>query len=174
MSNLNNQFPAHFREFISQLNTAEVEYLLIGGYAMSIYGHIRATSDLDIYINATDINAEKVMRACIKYGIRSEDLDKSMFLVPKIIGIGEPPLRIKLLKQLDQIDFSYAFSRAISKKINDLEIKVISLDDLILLKKAAVTDRKAARDEEDLSFLEKLKKSSVESTILHYISGVNA
>jgi|GEM_PF-3933011 len=45
------------------------------------------------------------------------------------------------------------------KKIGDLVINAISVDDLILRKEAAVKDRNADRDKEDLSFLKKLKKS---------------
>ena len=155
----NHHFPEHFNSFIHQLNKFRVEYLLIGGYAMGIYGHIRATNDLDIYLNATAENAERALKACISYGIPAKDLHKEMFMVPKIIGIGEPPLRIEILKKLDVIDFKFAFARAMRKKIGDLVINAISVDDLILRKEAAVKDRNADRDKEDLSFLKKLKKS---------------
>lgn len=81
-----------------------------------------------------------------------------MFLVPKMIGIGRPPLRIEILKTLDTaVDFKYAFQRVENKKVDGLNINVIGLDDLILLKKAAKLRRSKARDSEDLSFLEKLK-----------------
>jgi predicted nucleotidyltransferase len=155
----NRYFPEHFKEFVRILNELNIEYLLIGGYAMGAYGHIRATSDLDIFINAVTENADKMVAACIKFGIQKETLDKDMFLVPKMIGIGEPPLRIEILKQLGTVDFSYAFERAIIKKVDGLSIKVVALDDLILLKKSAVEDRNYSRDHEDLSFLEKLRGS---------------
>jgi hypothetical protein len=67
--------------------------MLIGGYALGMYGHIRATNDLDIYINATEENAIKMVKACIDYGIPAERVSKEMFLVQKMIGIGQPPLR---------------------------------------------------------------------------------
>jgi hypothetical protein len=38
-----------FKEFLKSLNSNHVEYLLIGGYAAGIYGHIRATNDLHIW-----------------------------------------------------------------------------------------------------------------------------
>ncbi len=38
-----------FKEFLKLLNSSRVEYLLIGGYAVGIYGYIRATNDLDIW-----------------------------------------------------------------------------------------------------------------------------
>jgi hypothetical protein len=40
-----------FQEFLKLLNSNRVEYLFIGGYAVGIYGHIRATNDLDVWVN---------------------------------------------------------------------------------------------------------------------------
>ena len=157
MSRENTKFPSHFIDFIIELNKHQVEYMLIGGYALGAYGHIRATNDLDIYINATEQNATKMVNACAAYGIPVESIQKEMFLVQKMIGIGEPPLRIEILKKLDAIDFMYAFQRVKKVDIDGISINVIDLDDLILLKKAAVKGRNRSRDIEDLSFLEKLK-----------------
>lgn len=131
--------------------------MLIGGYALGAYGHIRATNDLDIYINATEENALKMAKACIDYGIPPDSIKKEMFLVHKMIGIGEPPLRIEILKKIDVVDFQYAFQRAKKVKVDGISINVMDLDDLILLKKAAIKGRNKSRDTEDLSFLEKLK-----------------
>ena len=157
MSKENTKFPSHFRDFIIELNKHNVEYMLVGGYALGVYGHIRATNDLDLYINATEQNASKMVNVCIDYGIPVEHIKKEMFLVQKMIGIGQPPLRIEILKKLDVIDFKYAFQRVKKVKVDGISINVVDLDDLIFLKKAAVRGRNKSRDIEDLSFLEKLK-----------------
>lgn len=157
--NLNNQFPENFYSFITALNRHQVEYLLIGGFAMGAYGHVRSTGDLDIFVHATAENAKKAVNACLDFGIEEEDVKEEMFLVEKMIGIGMPPLRIEILKKLDTIDFSFAYQRAEIKKIGDLEIKVVSIDDLILLKQAAVKGRDKERDTEDLNFLRRLKET---------------
>ncbi len=157
MNRSNNRFPSHFRDFIHELNKHKVEYLLIGGYAMGAYGHIRATNDLDIFINATKENASKMLSACVDYGIPIESIQMEMFLVQKMVGIGQPPLRIEIIKKLDVVDFIYAFQRAKKVQIDGLVLNVADLDDLILFKKAAIKGRNQSRDVEDLSFLEKLK-----------------
>ncbi|MEQ9467575.1 MAG: nucleotidyltransferase [Ekhidna sp.] len=153
----NDQFPSHYKDFINSLNNQQVEYLLIGGYALGAYGHIRGTNDLDIFIHATETNALKMIKACIDYGIPKEDIKKEMFLVPKMIGIGDPPLRIEILKTVASFDFEYAFERKITRDVNGVLINVVDLDDLIMLKKAAIKERSKARDQEDLNFLQKLK-----------------
>jgi len=156
MNKSNNKLPSHFRDFIIELNKHEAEYLLVGGYALGVYGHIRATNDLDIYINATEENAIKMVKACVDYGVPIDSIQSGMFLTPRMVGIGQAPLRIEILKKLD-IDFMYAFKRVKKVTVDDISINVVDLDDLIQLKKAAIKGRSNSRDSEDLSFLEKLK-----------------
>lgn len=159
MMTQNSSFPENFRSIIEAFNKHKVEYLLIGGFAMGAYGHVRSTGDLNIFIHAIKENAERTLQACIDFGIDKEDLKEEMFLVEKMIGIGKPPLRIEILKKLDSVDFKYAFQRAEIKTIDGLEIKVVSLDDLILLKEAAVKGRDKERDSEDLIYLKQYKEA---------------
>ena len=154
---LNIHLPDYFREFLAKLNHHEVEYMLIGGYAMGTYGHVRTTGDLDIFVNATRANAAKMMQACMAYGIEEESLQLDMFIVPRMVVIGEAPLRIEIIKKLDVVDFKYAYQRVKTMQVDDLSVPVVNLNDLILLKHAAVKGRSKARDSEDLSFLQKLK-----------------
>ena len=57
-----------FKEFLKLLNSNHVEYLLIGGYAVGIYGYIRATNDLDIWVNISPQNAAKIEKALREFG----------------------------------------------------------------------------------------------------------
>lgn len=43
--------PPDFREFLRLRNEHQVEYLLIGGYAVAYHGDPRATADMDILEN---------------------------------------------------------------------------------------------------------------------------
>ncbi len=142
----NNKLPQDFKDFLLALNECNVEYILIGGYALGVYGHIRATSDLDIFINASKKNAENMKDACIRFGIPIGQIAVEMFLVPKMVRIGDLPFRIEILKKLDNVDFQYAFDRKVVSKVDGVQINAISLDDLIILKKAAIKDRSVARD----------------------------
>ena len=156
-SNLNTQFPQHFREFLIELHHYAVEYMIIGGYALGAYGHGRGTNDLDIFINATPENADRMWQACVSYGIDEDSLDTEMFLAPRMTVIGEAPFRIEIIKKLDAVDFQYAYARTKTVQMDELSLRIVGLDDLILLKHAAVKGRSQARDTEDLSFLQKLK-----------------
>ena len=67
-----------FKEFLKLLNSTSVEYLLIGGYAVGVYGHIRATNDLDIWVNVSPENASKIERGAFA----SSDLPQKSNLRP--------------------------------------------------------------------------------------------
>lgn len=42
------QLPKDFKELLGLLNSKRIEYLVIGGYAVALYGYPRATGDMDI------------------------------------------------------------------------------------------------------------------------------
>ncbi|MDI6768273.1 MAG: hypothetical protein QMD04_01195 [Anaerolineales bacterium] len=55
------RLPPDFKDFLQLLNSHQVEYLLIGGYAVGYHGYPRATGDMDIWIALHPQNAEKVV-----------------------------------------------------------------------------------------------------------------
>src|SRR3982751_3306467 len=65
--------PPDFREFLQLLNSHNVRYLLIGGYAVGYYGYPRATADMDIWV-ATDVdNVGKALAALAEFGFTEVD-----------------------------------------------------------------------------------------------------
>ena len=63
-----------FKEFLKSFNSNHVEYLLIGGYAVAFYGHVRATNDLDIWVNVNPENAVRIDRAIRQFGFATAAL----------------------------------------------------------------------------------------------------
>ena len=53
---MGNIFDSDFRDFIQSLNDHNVDYLLVGGYAVILHGYRRTTGDLDIWVNRTKEN----------------------------------------------------------------------------------------------------------------------
>ena len=56
------QLPPGFKEFLRLLNSNEVLYLIVCGYAVNFYGYSRATADLDIWIAIDAANADRLTR----------------------------------------------------------------------------------------------------------------
>src|SRR5580698_3642578 len=91
-----------FREFIELLKKNNVRYLLVGGYAVTIYGHPRNTGDIDIWIDRENENLERIMHALSEFGFGNIGIDKNDFLKEdNVIQLGFPPVRIDILTDLD-------------------------------------------------------------------------
>lgn len=61
-------FNKHFREFIELLESREVEYLVVGGYAVGVHGFPRYTGDLDVFVALKENNAKKILRVLEEFG----------------------------------------------------------------------------------------------------------
>jgi hypothetical protein len=89
--------PPDFKEFLQLLNAHQVEYLLIGGYAVGYHGYPRATADMDIWIAMHPKNAEKVVVVLKEFGFDVPALSTELFLkANQIIRMGIPPVRIEI------------------------------------------------------------------------------
>ena len=69
-----------FLDFISLCNQYNVKYLVVGGFAVAIHGYPRYTKDLDVSIEISEDNAEKIMKVINDFGLSSLRLTKEDFL----------------------------------------------------------------------------------------------
>jgi hypothetical protein len=139
-----------FRAFIQCLKDHNVQYLIVGGYAVALHGHPRYTKDLDVWISISVTNADKVVAAIKDFGFSSLQLQSEDFTQPDtIIQLGYPPNRIDLITSASGIDFSHAWPDRVVVNIEGLEINFI---DLINLKK----NKKASGRYQDLADIENL------------------
>ena len=143
-------FSQDFREFIELLIKNKAEYLIVGGYAVGIHGHPRYTGDLDIWLNPTPQNAGQILKSVNEFGFSSFNLTLEDFTKPgNVIQLGNPPLRIDLLTEIDGVTFEECFSNRKVVVIEDLKVNFIGYNDLLKNKK--VTGR--PRDIDDIDNL---------------------
>ena len=120
-----------FKEFIQLLNNNQVNYLVIGGYAVAIHGHPRYTKDIDIWIEISEENSQKIIAALTEFGFGSLGLTAQDFQEPhQIIQLGYPPNRIDLITSPDGIDFQTCYDSKIEIMLDDIAVKFIDLDNL--------------------------------------------
>jgi hypothetical protein len=78
--------------FVSLLISRNVEFLVVGGYAVAFHGHPRLTGDIDFFIRATSENAERVVLALQDFGFGSLGVTADDLTVPdRILQLGRPP-----------------------------------------------------------------------------------
>jgi hypothetical protein len=132
------QLPPDFKEFIQCINSAKVEYLLIGGYAVGFHGAPRFTADMDIWVGSDSNNAANLGCALERFGFRDPEIINGHFVKPGgVFRIGHPPLQIDILVEVSGCDFADCYSRRQIISRDGLELTLISLDDLKQNKLAA-------------------------------------
>lgn len=127
-----------FSEFIGCLIAREVEFLVVGGYAVAAHGHPRYTGDLDVWVLVSQDNADRILSALTDFGFGSVGLTTDDFTTPDhVVQLGYPPLRIDLLTSVDGVEFHSCAAHRVELTIDGHEVPFIGLDDLRLNKIAS-------------------------------------
>lgn len=141
-----------FKDFIRAFNNQEVEYILVGGYAVIIHGYNRTTGDMDIWVNQTVDNYKKIVKAFDEFGMPVFDMTEKNFLHNvdlDVFSFGVPPVSIDLMTRTKGLEFESCFTNAEVHDIDGLPVRVLHIDDLIKAKKA--TNR--PKDQDDIENL---------------------
>ncbi|MDX8381955.1 MAG: hypothetical protein R8M14_07580 [Ghiorsea sp.] len=136
-----------YADMITQLNHFEVDYVVVGAYAMSVFGYTRATGDIDILSNPEENNVEKLWLALEAFGAPLSEVTKEDFLKEgTVFQIGIAPLRIDILTAIDGVRFD---NIQVEYHItDDLDIPYIDLQSLIKNKRSTGRLRDLADCEE--------------------------
>ncbi|MFN3967176.1 MAG: hypothetical protein ACK4JE_05715, partial [Endomicrobiia bacterium] len=119
-----------------------------------VYGHIRTTVDLDIFIEPTKKNAEKAIKALKEFGyLVIEETTIEDFLTKKTL-IRQYDLDTDIHPYVNGVSFQDVWRNKIKAKIGNTFAYFPSLKDIIKMKKAAGR----IKDKEDLKYLTKILK----------------
>jgi hypothetical protein len=141
-----------FCDFIESLNKFQVEYLIVGGYAVIFHGYNRTTGDLDIWVNATDENYARLSEAFRFFGMSTFDMTAEKFLnteLNDVFTFGRPPVCIDILTKVKGLDFSEAFRNSKLVTISSIGLRMIDIRDLKITKKEV----NRPKDQDDLEHL---------------------
>src|SRR4030042_4029936 len=106
--------PGDFKEFLKLLNEHKVKYLLVGGYAVGYHGYPRTTNDIDIWVENSTVNANKLVLSVRAFGFNVPELKPELFENKKnIIRMGKSPMRIEIIPDIDGVEFNKCYPRRI-------------------------------------------------------------
>ena len=126
-----------FKDFLRLLNSHNVRYLLVGGYAVGYHGYPGATGDMDIWIELSESNSKKIASASRDFGMPEKAISEELFLeTNKVIRMGVPPVRLEVITSASGVDFNECYSNREVFEIDGIPINVISLQDLKKNKRA--------------------------------------
>jgi len=120
------------------LNKHNVEYILVGGYAVGYHGYPRATADMDIWIDINTINATKIVKVLNEFGFDAPEITTDLFLEEnKVIRMGVPPVRLEIITSISGVDFNSCYQQRNIGKIDGIYVNIIDLENLRKNKKAS-------------------------------------
>jgi hypothetical protein len=122
---------------LSAFEEEDVRYLLVGAYALAVHGHVRATGDIDLWVETSEENAARIMAALGRYGAPLRQIEERDFETPGIVfQIGVAPRRIDILTTIDAVEFEAAWPEREEVEVAGLRVPVISRHHLLQNKRA--------------------------------------
>jgi len=121
-----------YKEMLQILLENDVKFLIVGAYAMGIHGYPRATGDVDIWVEASIENSERIYKSLIDFGAPLFDISDKTFAEKEIVfQIGVAPRRIDIITAIDGVIFEEAYKVKKVIELEDLDIPFISKEYLI-------------------------------------------
>jgi hypothetical protein len=133
----------HYKELLQLLNEFEVEYLIVGGYAVMKYGEPRYTKDLDVWVRNSAQNSIRVVAALKQFGapLDQDGINAETFAGKQVVyQIGVAPVRVDILTEITAVEFSDAWQTKVASRFFGVPVHFISLDDLLTNKRALGRD----------------------------------
>jgi hypothetical protein len=155
---------AIFEPMLRALNDAGVRYVIVGGVAVVLHGHVRLTTDLDLIVDLQPGEARKAIEVLVGLGLRPRaPVNPTDFADPSIreSWIREKDMRVFTMtdragrREVDlfvetPIPFEDLWSRSVEVRLTDTTVRIAAIPDLIRLKRMA--GRPVDRD--DIEILE--------------------
>lgn len=133
-----NIFQDDFRDFLSALNKHNVQYILVGGFAVILHGYSRTTGDMDIWVERSVENYIRLKDAFEEFGMPVFDMTEDNFLshpVWDVFTFGVPPVAIDIMVKVKGLDFKNAYDQSVIFEDDGLMIRTLHKDVLIHAKK---------------------------------------
>jgi predicted nucleotidyltransferase len=127
-----------FKELLTILNDCQVEYLVVGGYAVIFYAEPRYTKDIDLWILPSAENAVRLREALLRFGGWVEGMTLDHFSTERtMFQIGLPPCRVDFLTSVSGLEFGAAHQARVISDVGGVSVPFVSLNDLIQAKRTA-------------------------------------
>lgn len=141
-----------FKDMIEIFLRKQVRFLLVGGVSINLYGYARTTKDLDLFVEASKENADKILTSLAEFGAPMDDIFAEDFEKEgTVFQIGVDPIRIDIITKISGVEFQDAIKNKKILEIEGIKVPVISLSDLI-------KNKKASGRLQDLADVERLEK----------------
>jgi hypothetical protein len=129
-----------FRDVLILLADARAEFLIVGAYALAFHGAPRASGDIDLFVQPSHANAQRVFDALNRFGapLEGAGVTAADFAVPGIVyQIGLPPRRIDVMTEISGVAFDEAWASRVGAEVAGRTVWFIGRAALVKNKEAA-------------------------------------
>jgi hypothetical protein len=129
-----------FRDLLVLFADAEVDFVIVGAYALAFHGAPRASGDIDLFIRPTTPNAARVFAALAGFGapLESAGITPADFARGgTVYQIGLPPLRIDVMTEISGVTFDEAWASRVLAQVDGRAVGFIGKSALLKNKEAA-------------------------------------
>lgn len=134
------------KEFLSSLILEQVDFVVIGGYAMRYYGCNRGAKDLDLLVGYEKNNSDKLINVLVKHGDISVDKIKEKIYKPMVkIHCKD----VELLTSIEGLQFNNVLNNSLIVELDDYSLPVMSVNELLVSKE--ISNR--PEDQKDINYL---------------------
>lgn len=125
-----------FMKLLRAFEKVDARYLLVGAFAVEYHGQPRTTRHMDLWLDDSGENMERVYRALADFGAPAIAVDHLNAALPlEVVWLGVPPNRIDLAKGIRGLRFADAWERRETTKLEGILVSVIGRKDLIAAKR---------------------------------------
>lgn len=141
---------ADLQRLLAAFAKHDVEYVLIGGYALFALGYERGTTDIDVLVKPTRAEGEKVKQALLQLPDRAaRDLDPAWFEEGNTIRIADE-IVVDLLFSACGETLDSLKGHIVTIRLNDIPVRTLDIEGLLKTKQSL-----RHKDQEDRQVLER-------------------
>jgi len=131
------------------MNKNGVEFVVVGSFALSFLGYPRATGDIDIWVRKSPENATRILKVLDEFGFGNLGIGRDDLLADKVIQLGQPPVRIDLMTELDGLTSEEIWAGKVGGKFGEMPV-------FYLGREAFIRNKRSLGRHKDLADVESL------------------
>jgi len=144
-----------YRTLFARLNGSGCNYVVVGGLAVILHGHVRLTTDTDLVVDLDGERLNGILRVLRELGFQprvpvgleefADPENRRRWIAEKGMQVfslfhpSEPRWVVDLFVD-SPIDFTGLYERSVTKEVEGVPVPVASIDDLITMKSLAGRD----------------------------------
>lgn len=128
-----------YEELVALLNRCKVQYIIVGAYAVGYHGYIRATTDMDIFVNSAPGNAVRLAAALKEFA--GVEVAPSEIVENILIELGREPNSVHIVTAITGVTWKTAWTARVKGAIGEQPAPFLSRECLIKNKRAIGRDK---------------------------------